>query len=72
MHQQLSFVDPEAILSTVEAEMEGIASEELFNNPKYQPLLDQWCAGSFVRRRLCASRARMPSRDGAARSTERC
>jgi hypothetical protein len=46
--QQLRFVDPEAILSAVEAEMEEIASEELFNNPKHQPLLDRWCAGSFA------------------------
>lgn len=48
MRQQLGFVDPEAMLSTAEAEMEEIANEELFNNPKHQPLLDRWCAGSFA------------------------
>jgi len=48
MRQQLRFADPEAMLSAAEAEMKGIASEELFNNPKHQPLLDRWCAGSFA------------------------
>jgi hypothetical protein len=34
MRQQVGFVDPDAMLSAAEAEMEEIASEELFNNPK--------------------------------------
>jgi hypothetical protein len=48
MHVRLRFIDPEAMLSAAEAEMGEIASEELFNNPRHQPLLDRWCAGSFA------------------------
>lgn len=43
----LKFASPELLFSAAESEMAGIESEELFNDPKHQHLLDRWCAGSF-------------------------